>query len=209
MKAPYRLSMSAHDFEFRMDDNENEHVYASYTLSDSQNRSATTVSIDLLNPEFNLKARKPGPGLAPNTPYADIFLYTPTEDDPSGEWRAIFMAVDQHQDATRDHQPNRMLAVNQERFNESIEFIRGNYTGAEWMGVWCKVPRGMKKSTNYIEPKSVLSYVDSKLPDAPETQTNKLKIWSAVNGGFFNVNAPSEIVGHVGDENGWRGNQMS
>ncbi len=115
MKTPYCLSMSAHSFEFRVDADDQERAYGSYTLADGSDQNPASVWIDVLDPDFNLKATQPGPGVVVNTAYENIRLYTLTDDDPSGEWRVVFMAIDEHADRTRDHQGNRMLAVNGRR----------------------------------------------------------------------------------------------
>lgn len=66
------------------------------------------------------KATVAGPGTALNLDYTDIPLYTLTANDAGGDWRAIFTAVDDHANETRDHQPNRMMAVNRVRPHRKV-----------------------------------------------------------------------------------------
>ncbi len=113
MKTEYMLGMAAHGLEFRIEDGQ-EKAYASYTLADDAGTEAEWVKIDLLDSLLNAKASDvSGPGTALGTPYANILLRNIEGTDLAGDWRAIFMAPDKHGDRARDHEPNRMVAVNQ------------------------------------------------------------------------------------------------
>ena len=87
---------------------------ASYYI-DSE-RDASAMSIDLVNVELETVASV-STGKQKKNRYEDVFLYQDQADDPDGENRAIFMAIDSFADEYRDHKNRHARAVNKDDRN--------------------------------------------------------------------------------------------
>jgi hypothetical protein len=123
--------------------------------------------------------------------------------DKAGEYRFVISAKDSHADREKGHRQKWALERNQTREEVPIVYINGTYAGAAWHGAWCRMPKEVGKRTEYFDPAPVNAAVKWVLDN-----TQNKQIRAAVNGGFFNLNQPEEVLGHVGEAKGnWVGNR--
>ena len=89
--------------------------YASYYLQSA--RDASAMKVEFLDPKLRVKNPTTASTMptAKNTPHPDLELYTPADGDEAGDYRGIFVPVDDYKTEYRNHQDKAMLAVNQKK----------------------------------------------------------------------------------------------
>ncbi|MBI3923687.1 MAG: hypothetical protein HY318_19865, partial [Armatimonadetes bacterium] len=111
-----------HELSFDYDEEagDAEKAYISFYYEDYYHEDPLGSLVYLLDGDFNVKAAYAQTPVHDRTPYEGIDIYTLTDQDKAGDWRAIFTGFDNHREGRRDHEWRRIVAINQRTMVNAI-----------------------------------------------------------------------------------------